>query len=122
MKMKTKRPNKVDIMQYDNTILFNTKMRKTFVEGILQDAKGYFESKTDGKVEVTYEDIMLKNHEFGFKMHFSKGKKCTKQMFNEASNAFVNVMQYMFSSDIEHYDLTFTTQPGLVELEFVSNW
>ena len=54
-------------------IVFDGNARKTFVEGMLQDIKGYFESKTNGLVEVTYEDYSLKNHEFGFKVLVAKG-------------------------------------------------
>lgn len=121
--MRTKKDNRLKIEAVeDNVILFNSSMRKTFVEGVLQDAKGWFESKTDGKVEVSYEDFDLKGHEFGFKMVVTKGKDCKKQMFSEASSAFMNIMSYMFSGDSEQYDLTFSSDNGRVELELVSNW
>ena len=121
--MRTKKDKTLEVGELeDSIILFNSSMRKTFVEGVLQDAKGWFESKTDGKVEVSYEDFNLKDHEFGFKMTVTKGKDCTKQMFSEASSAFVNIMGYMFSSDSEQYDLTFSSDNSKVELEIVSNW
>ena len=113
---------KCDADSLDDVILFNTQMRKTFVEGVLQDVKGYFESKTNGKVEVSYEDFNLKNHEFGFKMLMSKEKDCTKQMFSEASSAFVNIINYMFSGESDQYDVSFSSSNDKVELEIVSNW
>lgn len=106
----------------DNVIIFNTEMRKTFVKGVLQDAKGYFESKTDGKVEVEYEEFSLKNHEFSFRICLSKGKGCTKQMFNEVSGAFINVMGYMFQGEFDQYDIGFSTTSSKTEAEIVSNW
>lgn len=103
-------------------MLFDGQMRKTFVEGVLQDIKGWFESKTDGKVEVMYEDFSLKGHEFGFKIAMSKGRGCTKQMFSESSSAFVNLVEYMFRGDAEQYDISYATTSSKVEVEFVSNW
>lgn len=59
-------------------IVFDGDARKTFIEGVIQDIKGYFESKSNGLVEISYEDYNLKNHEFGFKVFVVKGSNCTK--------------------------------------------
>ena len=88
-------------------ILFNTEMRRTFIKGVLQDIKGYFESKTDGKVEVSYEDHGVGSHEFGFKLKIKRGLDCSKQMFSEASAAVCNIVNYMLPAD---------------EFEILSNW
>lgn len=104
-------------------ILFNGEMRKTFIEGVLQDIKGYFESSTEGKVEITYEDYNLKSYEFGFKLFVKRGKKCSKQMFSETGSAIVNLMNYMFSADeFEKFDLTIFNTGKEIEFELVSNW
>ena len=124
MKAKDKKKKNADNSNctLEGQLLFSTAMRKTFIEGVLQDIKGYFERWTDGKVEVSYEDFNLKDHEFGFKMKLAKAEDCTKQMFNEASNAFVNALDYMFSGGIEQYDVSFSSTSRCVEFEIVSNW
>lgn len=107
-------------------ILFNGKMRKTFVEGVLQDIKGYFEQRTDHKVDVRYEDHDLKNHEFGFRLTVEKTSKCTKQMWSEVANAIANVVNYMFPADGMTMDMSISTEDtiecGKLEVELVSNW
>lgn len=104
-------------------ILFNTEMRRTFIKGVLQDIKGYFESKTDGKVEVSYEDHGVGSHEFGFKLKIKRGLDCSKQMFSEASAAVCNIVNYMLPADeFEKFDLTTFTEDELVEFEILSNW
>lgn len=104
-------------------ILFNIEMRRTFIKGVLQDIKGYFESKTDGKVEVSYEDHGVGSHEFGFKLKVKRGLDCSKQMFSEASAAVCNVVNYMLPADeFEKFDLTTFTEDELVEFEILSNW
>lgn len=125
--MKTKKTNVneeciASVNDAQTSILFNGAMRKTFVEGVFQDMKGYFEMKSNGMVSVTYEDFNLKNHEFGFKMSLTRNDKCSKQLFNEVSGAFINSMNYMFSADSNEYDLSFSTSRNSVEVEFVSNW
>ena len=106
----------------EHPIMFNGKMRKKFVEGVFQDAKGYFESATNGKARIGYEGFNIIGHEFGFKLKLERCNGCTKQLFNEVSSALVNVINYMFRGDNEQYDLSFTTGDNLVEVEFVSNW
>lgn len=103
-------------------IVFDGNARKTFVEGMLQDIKGYFESKTNGLVEVTYEDYSLKNHEFGFKVLVAKGPKCKKQMFSETASAIVNAMNYLFPGGNEQYDNAVFSEDNKLEFEIVSNW
>ena len=104
-------------------ILFNTEMRRTFIKGVLQDIKGYFENKTNGKVEVYYEDHGVGSHEFGFKLKIKRGLDCSKQMFSEASAAVCNVVDYMLPADeFEKFDLTTFTEDELVEFEILSNW
>ena len=104
-------------------ILFNTEMRRTFIKGVLQDIKGYFESKTDGKVEVSYEDHGIGSHEFGFKLKIKRGPDCSKQMFSEASVAVCNIVNYMLPADeFEKFDLITFTEDELVEFEILSNW
>ena len=106
-----------------NHIVFDGHMRKTFIEGVLQDIKGYFESNTSGKVEITYEDYNLKNHEFGFKIFISKGKGCTKQLFSEAGSAICNVINYMMPADeFEKLDVAYAADSNKLEFEIVSNW
>lgn len=61
-----------------DSIVFDSKMRKALVEGVIQDIKGYFENKTNGLVEVTYDDYALDGHEFGFKLHTAKSAECKK--------------------------------------------
>ena len=104
------------------SILFDSKMRKTLVEGVIQDIKGYFENKTNGLVEVTYDDYALDGHEFGFKLHAVKRAECKKQMFSETVSAIVNAINYMFQGDIENYDVAVFTEDGALEVELVSNW
>ena len=77
-----KRPN--DIVKssnaaIENNIVFNGKMRKTFVEGVFQDIKGYFESETNGSIDISYEDYCIKNHEFGFKLYMRANDSCERQ-------------------------------------------
>ena len=103
-------------------ILFNGEVRKMLVEGILQDIKGYFESKTDGLVEIMYEDYNLKAHEFGFKLLVKKGAKCKKQMFSEVTSAVVNTINYAFPGGSEQYDISIFTEDAKLEIEIVSNW
>ena len=103
-------------------IVFDGNARKTFVEGMLQDIKGYFESKTNGLVEVTYEDYSLKNHEFGFKVLVAKGPKCKKQMFSETASAIVNAVNYLFPGGNEQYDIAVFSESNKLEFEIVSNW
>ena len=103
-------------------IVFDGNARKTFVEGMLQDIKGYFESKTSGLVEVTYEDYSLKNHEFGFKVLVAKGPKCKKQMFSETASAIVNAVNYLFTGGNEQYDIAVFSEDSKLEFEIVSNW
>lgn len=105
-----------------DNIVFDSKMRKTFVEGVFQDIKGYFENKTDGLVEVTYDDYALDGHEFGFKLRAIKSAECRRQMFSETVSAIVNVVNYMFQGDSENYDIAICTEDGLLEVEIVSNW
>lgn len=128
--MRTRANTKKDGLQLDaagnelvrDPVLFNSSMRKTFVEGVLQDIKGYFEMKASGKVEVTYEDFPLKRHEFGFKLQLKKAKTCSKQLFNEVSGALVNIVSYMFPGDDEQYDISYCTSSKEIEIELVSNW
>lgn len=103
-------------------IVFNYNMRKTFVVGVLQDMKGYFEMVTDGMVSITYESLDLKNHEFSYKLVLTRNDRCTKQMFNEVSCALVNAVNYMFPADSDEYDVSISTASGKVEVEFASNW
>ena len=103
-------------------IVFDGNARKTFVEGMLQDIKGYFECKTNGLVEVTYEDYSLKNHEFGFKVLVVKGTKCKKQMFSETASAIANAVNYLFPGGNDQYDITVFSEDNKLEFEIVSNW
>ena len=59
----------------EHPIMFNGKMRKKFVEGVFQDTKGYFESATNGKARIGYEDFNIKGKEFGFKL---KQERCNE--------------------------------------------
>ena len=103
-------------------IVFDGNARKTFVEGIVQDIKGYFENKTNGLVEVTYEDYSLKNHELGFKVLVAKGPKCKKQMFSETASAIANAVNYLFPGGNEQYDIAVFSEDNKLEFEIVSNW
>ena len=128
MAVKTKKTIKkaikaIESMKNESTcIVFDGNARKTFVEGIVQDIKGYFESKTNGLVEVTYEDYSLKNHEFGFKVFVVKGIKCKKQMFSETASAIANAVNYLFPGGSDQYDITVFYEDNKLELEIVSNW
>lgn len=99
-------------------ILFNAEMRRTFIKGVLQDIKGYFENRTDGKVEVYYEDFNVESHEFGFKLKIKRGSDCSKQMFSEVSSAVCSLMNYMMPAA----DGSTFTEDELVEFEILSNW
>lgn len=103
-------------------IVFDGNVRKTFVKGIIQDIKGYFENKTNGLVEITYEDYSLKNHEFGFKVFVVKGTKCKKQMFSETASAITNAVNYLFPGGNEQYDIAIFSEDNKLEFEIVSNW
>lgn len=120
--MKKMASPKTEVAGSTSPIVFNTEVRKTLVEGILQDIKGYFESKTDGLSEVSYEDYNLKNHEFGFKLHVLKTSKCKKQMFFEVIDAVVNAINYAFPGGDDHYDITISTEDDKLEIEIISNW
>ena len=120
--MKKMASPKTEVAGSISPIVFNTEVRKTLVEGILQDIKGYFESKTDGSVEITYEDYSLKAHEFGFKLFVKKGADCKKQMFSEAASAIVNAVNYIFPGGNEQYDVAVFTEDDKLEVEIVSNW
>ena len=128
MAVKTKKTIKkatkaAESLKNENTcIVFDGNARKTFVEGMLQDIKGYFESKTNGLVEVTYEDYYLKNHEFGFKVLVVKGTKCKKQMFSETASAIANAVNYLFPGGNDQYDITVFSEDNKLEFEIVSNW
>lgn len=106
----------------EQSILFNGNMRKMLVEGVLQDIKGYIDSKTNGLVEVTYEDYNIGTQEFGFKLFALKTKKCKMQMFHEATAAIVSAVNYMFQGNNEQYDISIFTEDDKLEVEFVSNW
>lgn len=120
--MKKMASPKMEVAGSTSPIVFNTEVRKTLVEGILQDIKGYFESKTDGLVEITYEDYNLKNHEFGFKLYVLKTSKCKKQMFSEVIDAVVNAINYAFPGGGDHCDITISAEDDKLEIEIVSNW
>ena len=92
------------------------------VEGVLQDIKGYFEHKTNGKVVVKYDDFTLKDHEFGFKLYVEKTSSCKKQMWSEVSSAVVNVVNFMFSMDNSTIDVSICAENGKLEVEVVSKW
>ena len=116
---KSKKNMKIEESQ---PILFNGDMRKVFVEGVLQDIKGYFEHKTNGKVVVKYDDFTLKDHEFGFKLYVEKTSSCKKQMWSEVSSAVVNVVNFMFSMDNSTIDVSICAENGKLEVEVVSKW
>ena len=108
-------------------ILFDSAMRKTFTEGVIQDIKGYFESKTDGKISISYSDYDLKNHEFSFHLIVEKTNACSKQMWSEAVSAIVNVVNYMFPADGMNIDVSISTTEdavagSILEVDFTSNW
>ena len=105
-----------------DAIVFNGKMRKMLVEGVLQDIKGFIKSKTNGLVEVVYEDYQLGSYEFGFKLYASKSSKCTMQMFYEATAAIVSAVNYMFQGNDEQYDVIVLSDLGKLEVEFISKW
>ena len=113
----------IDCNTSKSPIVFNTEMRKTFIKGVLQDIKGYFESKTDGKVEVSYEEFELGSHEFAFKLKTRRSSDCSKQLFSEVGSAMCNVVNYMFPADeFEKFDLTTFVKDEMIEFEIVSNW
>ena len=116
---KSKKNMKIEESQ---PILFNGDMRKVFVEGVLQDIKGYFEHKTNGKVVVKYDDFTLKDHEFGFKLYVEKTSSCRNQMWSEVSSAVVNVVNFMFVPDDSNIDVSICTENGKLEVEIVSKW
>lgn len=120
--MKKMASPKSEVAGSTSPIVFNTEVRKTLVEGILQDIKGYFESKTDGLAKITYEDYNLKAHEFGFKLFVKKGADCKKQMFSETASAIVNAVNYIFPGGSEQYDISIFTEDAKLEIEIVSNW
>ena len=131
--MKTKKTAKKNLNKnvicekMNNCIIFNTEMRKIFVKGVLQDIKGYFENKTNGVIEVLYEDYDLKNHEFGFKLYIKKTNACSKQTWSEVSSSIVNVINYMFSMNTIDknniaFDVTITADSSCLEVELISNW
>ena len=104
-------------------IVFDCEMRKIFIKGVLQDIKGYFESKTDGKVEVNYEEFSIGSHEFAFRMSIVRGLDCSKQMFSEVGSAACNVVNYMIpANEFEKFDLTTFAEDEKIEFEIVSNW
>ena len=104
-------------------IVFDRGMRKIFIKGVLQDIKGYFESRTNGKVEVNYEEFTIGSHEFAFKLSVVRGLDCSKQMFSEAGSAICNVVNYVFPADeFEKFDLTTFVEDEKIEFEIVSNW
>ncbi len=103
-------------------IVFNGKTRKTLVEGVLQDIKGMYESKTNGLVSICYEEFKLGDHEFCFKLAVSKEESCKKQMFYETTAAVVGAVNYMFQGSSEQYDISILADDDKLEVEIVSNW
>ena len=103
-------------------VMFNSEMRKALVKGVLQDLKGYIESKTDGLVELSYEDFSLKGHEFGFRLFATRSQACKKQLFQEVCDAMSNAIDYMFPGECNDYDISFSKTSTVLEIEFVSNW
>lgn len=105
-------------------IYFNTKMRKTFVEGVLQDIKGYFENEAKDAIWIVYQDHNLKDHEFGFKMTVKKINGCSKSLWSDVSNAILSTVNYMFSSfDENHLDITISSFTSrTLEFQIVSCW
>lgn len=104
-------------------IVFDDSIRKVFVRGVLEDIKGYFESKTDGKVEISYEERDLGSYEFGFKLTAKRGIECTRQLFSEAEDAIVNVVDFMFpAAEDRMLDVSSSREAGLLEVEIYSAW
>lgn len=103
-------------------VMFNSEMRKALVKGVLQDLKGYVESKTDGLVELSYEDFNMKGHEFGFRLFATRSQACKKQLFQEVCDAMSNAIDYMFPGECNDYDISFSKTSTVLEIEFVSNW
>lgn len=103
-------------------VVFNSEMRKALVEGVLQDLKGYIESKTNGLVELSYEDYSQKGHEFGFRLFATRSQACKKQLFQEACDAVSNAIDYMFPGECNDYDISLSKTSTVLEIEFVSNW
>ena len=120
--MATKQKETKNFELPESCIVFNGKTRKTLVEGVLQDIKGIYESKTNGLVNISYEESKLGDHEFCFKLAVSKGKCCKKQMFYEVSAAVVGAVNYMFQGNSEQYDISMSTDDDKLEVELVSNW
>lgn len=105
-----------------NPIVFDTAMRKHLAACALDSIKSLIEQKTCGEVEVSIEDTQLSKHEFSMKLVASKHASCSKQMFNEASGAIINAVNYMFLGDDEDYSISTCTSSKEVEVELVSNW
>ena len=103
-------------------VIFDGKMRKALVEGVLQNIKHIIESSTHEEVIVAYEDYALKSHEFGFKMTVSRGEFCKKQTFSEVVSAIANAMSYMFPGDNEQYDISLAAEDSMLEVVVISNW
>lgn len=104
-------------------IVFDREIRKIFVRGVLEDIKGYFESKTDGKVEITYEESDLGHYEFGFRLFVKQGSECSKQIFSEVSNAVENVVNYMFPpTDAKTHEISSFKEDECLEIEIYSAW
>jgi len=115
------------LVSSENYIIFDSSMRKIFVEGVLQDIKGMFEQKSDGKVSISYEDHDIKTHEFGFKLIVEKSKLCTKQMWSEVTSSIVNVVNYMFpanslDNNIYSIDIEIFNDSTTLEVILISNW
>ena len=112
-----------NIVEDSSPIIFDSEMRKTFLKGVIQDIKGYFEERTSGAISIIYEEVKLKKYEFAFKLYVNCEEKCTKQIFSEVSSAIVNVVNYMFPIDIaDRLDVTIFNNKKKLEIEFVSLW
>ena len=103
-------------------VIFDGKMRKALVEGVLQSIKSIIESSTDEEVSIVCEDYALKGHEFGFKLCISRGEFCKKQTFSEVVSAVANAVSYMFPGNEEQYDIELATEDSALEVIVVSNW
>lgn len=117
-----KKTNIEESIDSSSHIIFDGKIRKMLVEGVLRDIKGYFESKTNGLVEVIYEDYILKDHEFGFRLYVVKSSRCKKQLFSETTSAIINAINYVFSGGSDQYDVASFAENNRLEFEIVSNW
>lgn len=96
LQMTMKKQLKSSLMKDNDCILFNANMRCVFIEGILCDIKGYFES-VNHDVVITFEKDS--NNIISYRLECVANEKFDIQRMIETRDALFNVVDYIFGND-----------------------